>query len=266
MSKLLIDGDGILYRAGFAVEKTKYLVTDEHNVLEFDDGKEAKAQTQNFGGLLWSRKEVEPEDKALMLASVIVRDIQDRYPGHAPEIWLTPSVGNFRERIATRAKYKGNRDDKQRPTHYKAIREALLARGAKVAEGEEADDALGIEMTANPGSVLVSFDKDLLQVPGAHYNWVTKEEQTISERQGALNFWKQVLSGDATDNVPGLPGVGPVKAGKLLANVKNNKEAWAAVADAYFSEFGNDGVVYAIETAQLVWVRRKPNQLWEPPC
>lgn len=187
MSKLLIDADGIVYRAGFAMEKSQYLVTpkntkslDDHF---FDDAKSAKAKAAEIDGLVWSRKETKDEEEALMLTSIIVRDIKDRYPDFEPVLWLTPSVGNFRDSIAKRAKYKGNRDAAVRPTHHKAIRSYLEERyGAQTAVGEEADDALGIGMTEHPESVLVSFDKDLLQVPGTHYNWVTKEEQRISPR------------------------------------------------------------------------------------
>jgi hypothetical protein len=264
VTTLQIDGDGILYRAGFAVEKTKYLVRNQTGYFEFDDAKSAKAE----GGELWSRKDLEPEDKALLLVDQIIRDIKDRYPEHWPNIWLSPNVGNFRDLVCTRAKYKGNRDAQVRPTHYKALREHVVKRwGACITEGQEADDAIGIGMTANPGSVCVSIDKDLLQLAGTHYNWVTKEERRITAKQGALNFWTQVLTGDTTDNVPGIPGIGPVKAKKLLTNCKTNKEAWEIARNAYAQEFGPDiGPDYAFETAQLVWVRRKPNELWSPPC
>lgn len=271
MSKLLVDGDVLIYRAGFAVEKTEYMVelkdaTTRSLFMKCVDAADAK-KNMLPGSVTWSRKEVEPEDKALLLADLIIRDIQDRYPEHKLEIWLSPSVGNFREQIATRAKYKGNRDGAQRPTHFKAIRQHLIDKwAAQTTAGQEADDALGIEMTANPGSVCVSIDKDLLQIPGIHYDWTKKEEITISKKQGALNFWSQVLSGDATDNVPGLKGIGPAKAAKLLEKVKNDNEAWQVVLDNYYLVQKDTGFADALETAQLVYVRRTPNEMWSPPA
>lgn len=265
MSKLLIDADGIVYRAGFATEKTQYIVTAGDVIRgEYDNAKDAKGAKEYDTDLVWSRKDTKPEEDALMLTSIIVRDIRDRYPSLDPVLWLTPSVGNFRDQIATRAKYKGNRDAALRPTHHRAIREYLVDKyGAITTEGQEADDALGIDMTTYKGSVLVSFDKDMLQVPGLHYNWVTKEEQRITPKQGELNFWAQVLSGDATDNIPGIPGIGPAKARKALEGLTSRKEIWFCVVKAY--EAAGLTRDDAIETARLVWVRRKEGEVWQPP-
>lgn len=263
MSKLLlIDGDVVAYRCGFAVEKTKYLCEDGHKFERFDNAKDAK----EHGGLTWSRKEIEPEENALYLVDQVIKDILQRYPDFDPRIWLSPSVGNFRERIATRAKYKGNRDAQLRPVHFKAIREHLCSRwDARDTAGQEADDAIGIDMHANPGSISVSIDKDLLQLPGRHYNWVDKSERVISTREASLNFYTQVLAGDPTDNVPGIEGIGPMKARKLLKIAKGPKDAWDLCLDAYKREYGEDGEIYAIETAKLVYIRRKPEETWSVP-
>lgn len=257
---LLIDADGILYRAGFATEKTLYLVEGLNKTYgHYGDAKAANEVAADAGGTVWSRKEVEPEDKALMLADIILRDIKDRYPEYTPALWLSPSVGNFREVIATRAKYKGNRDGQARPKHFKAIRQHLIDRHQAIETiGQEADDILGIEMSSFPDSVCVSFDKDLLQIPGLHYDWVKKEEVRITPKQGALNFWSQVLTGDPVDNVPGIEGIGPKKAAKLLEGVKNSKEAQLVVQQAYANAYGDLGFEYFQETAGLVWIRRKP--------
>jgi hypothetical protein len=182
------------------------------------------------------------------------------------EIYLTPSVGNFREQIATTLKYKGNREAQQRPKHYKALAEYLVSDfGAQYSRGQEADDDLGIRATVLEGSVIVSLDKDLDQVPGKHYNWVKEEEYDISKKEGLLNFYSQVLSGDPTDNIQGLTGIGPVKARKLLGTAASGKDCWEIVRAAYQGEFGESGTYRAIENARLCWVRREHNQIWEPP-
>lgn len=264
---LLIDADGIAYRAGFAQEKSKYLVTDAACAIvvgRFDSAKETKGFDAEF---VWSRKDVKPEEEALMLASVILRDIRERYPEHEPRLFLSPSVGNFRDRIATRAKYKGNRDSAARPVHFKAIRQYLVDKyEAQEAVAQEADDELGIAMTEHPGSICVSFDKDLLQIPGTHYDWVKKEEKQISVRDGWLNFWRQVLSGDPVDNVPGIEGIGPVGAGKILEGANGNKECWKRCVTAYTEKYGEDGEIFALETAQLVWVNRARDSGFKVPA
>jgi hypothetical protein len=265
---LLIDADLLVYRCGFAVEKNKYLVEFNDGVSHWNTAAEAKKHVDEVGsGDIWTRKEVEPVENALALVKNVIQDIQDRYAEWSDcRLWLSPSVGNFREQIATRAKYKGNRDNTPRPVHATAIRDCLVKQwGAVSTVGQEADDAIGIDMSANPGSVCVSFDKDLLQLPGKHYDWVDKSERDVTSKEAAKFFWQQALSGDATDNVPGCKGIGSVKAQKLLAECNSNKECWDKVLEVYKEVHGDEGEAFATETARLVYVRRKNNEMWSPP-
>ena len=180
---LLIDADVLAYRAGFATDKTKYCVTWNHLRTEgtflFDDAKAAKEEAaKTSGALVWSRKETEPEDKALMLIDIMLGDIRARYESERPTLhcYLT-GIGNYRHGIATRASYKGNRSGQQPPAHLKAIRAHLVNKhGAILSAGEEADDLLGIAANQYAGAVIVSVDKDLLQIPGRHYDFVKKEK------------------------------------------------------------------------------------------
>ena len=274
--RLLIDGDILCWRAGFACEKTKYLVTVQEEIVcdsdskMCEDAKQAKDLAAAFGrpAYIWSRKDLEPEDKALMLADVMIGDIYSRYAEQQPDviIYLSGST-NFRTRIATRATYKGNRSSSVPPTHLKAIRAHLITKhGAVVSEGEEADDLLGITMTDYPDSVLCSIDKDLMQLPGRHYNFVTKEEVNVSPKEAVLNFYCQVLTGDSTDNIPGLSGIGPVKAKRALEGCNSPQACWQKCVQMYESEFGKKGTDYAVECAQLVFVRRKKGQIWDFGC
>lgn len=264
MPKLIIDGDILLFRCGFAVEKTHYLVSWPDGVdaeaFQTADGAKASAKPKQ---VIWNRKEVEPVENALALMNASLLSICDKYNDNVPLVYISPGVGNFRERIATRAKYKGNREGASKPVHYGALRQVLIENWkAKVAVGQEADDACGIAMTDNPGSVCVSIDKDMLQIPGTHYNWVTKEEQTISPKEASLNFWTQVLAGDATDNVPGIEGIGVVKARKMLEKATSKLDCRVIAKAAYAEKYGGAGWDYMIETAKLVYIRRKPDEVW----
>jgi hypothetical protein len=101
------------------------------------------------------------------------------------------------------------------------MREFLVEEhGASISYTIEADDALGIALTDNNRNnvdcVLVSIDKDLLQVPGLHYNFVKKEFTRVSPYDGLRFFYKQCLIGDKADNIKGVEGIGEVKAERLL--------------------------------------------------
>lgn len=275
--KLLIDGDVLCYRSGFATDKTKYLVEKAEGVgftpasyYYFDTSKEAK----EFGPdpslfRLWSRKETEPEDKALMLVDVMLGDIRAHYASENPTVHCYLSgVGNYRNSIATRANYKGNRSGSVPPTHLKAIRSHLVTKwGAELSQGEEADDRLGIEATKHRwSSIVCSIDKDLLQLPGRHYDFVKKEETTVSAKEAVINFYSQVISGDSTDNIPGATGFGPVKARKALEGTRSPWDCWQAALTIYTREFGDiSGPLHALEAARLVYVRRTEGELWSPP-
>ena len=82
--------------------------------------------------------------------------------------------------------------------------------------------------------VIVSEDKDLLTVPGLHWNLKTKELYTLSEKEADFNFFSQTLTGDTVDNYKGCPAVGKVTAEKLLrsANTKG-EDLWQTVVTRY---------------------------------
>jgi len=127
---------------------------------------------------------------------------------------------NFRKKLY--APYKNNRKKELTEQEkeffeytYKYLEESW---GAIPSEGMEADDLLAIWNTEKPG-VIVSIDKDLLQVPGLHFNTRKKEYINITEDEASLLLHTQVLMGDSVDNIPGLKGIGKVKAGKLMKNI-----------------------------------------------
>lgn len=220
----LLDSDILCYRVGFA--------TDE--------------ETENTA----------IETMAVFLEDLIMFDLVD-CDGH--ELFLT-GKNNFRHEIAVTAPYKGNRKDAKKPKHLPLLREYLqMAWGATVSEGEEADDVIAIRATElGDDSIIVSTDKDFNQVPGWHYNFVKKVKSYVTPEEGLRFFYKQILTGDAADNIKGLFRVGDVKATKMLADYKTELELYQCCVEA----LGKERV---LENARLLWLRRKQNELWEPP-
>jgi hypothetical protein len=172
--------------------------------------------------------------------------------------WITGKT-NFRFEVATTVPYKGNRKDAPKPRHYDALRKHLMKLGAKMSENEEADDSVGIASTEG-NYWIVHVDKDLDQLPGWHYNPVKDEEYYVTEFEGLYSFYKQILTGDRVDNIEGIRGIGPVKADKILKDCTTEEELYAACIKAYD---GNTDRV--LENGLLLWLRRKPNQMWQPP-
>jgi DNA polymerase-1 len=128
---------------------------------------------------------------------------------------------NYRNEI--NEEYKGNRKDFVKPKWFSEIDNLLLDKFKAVkVENREADDALGITAThwkkIGLHPIICSLDKDLKQIAGTHWNFTKLELVEISEDEGNKYLWSQSLTGDMTDNIIGLKGIGPKKANKILGD------------------------------------------------
>lgn len=172
--------------------------------------------------------------------------------------------------------YKGNRGDKPEFVQkWAATIEdyCMNTLGFMKMPDWEADDVLARLMRGNAKGysagcefVLCSPDKDLNQIPGMHLVWkrdfVDKIEgglTMISEEAASQTFWMQMLTGDGTDNVAGVPGLGEKKA---LAILKDEHGAWLdplemelAVAGAYNKYFAEHyGPIIFAETKKALYM------------
>lgn len=135
--------------------------------------------------------------------------------------------------------YKGKRPPD--PEHREACRQHLINKwGAIETDGYEADDAVGCEQTED--TMIVGIDKDLLMIPGKHYQWplvrkgvVVREGRflNVSEEEGIRWFFSQMLIGDSVDNIKGIHRVGKVKAENILANWIYEGEMYHVVKKMY---------------------------------
>ena len=160
---------------------------------------------------------------------------------------------NFRYSIYP--EYKAHRPT-EKPFWLEKCRQYLIATfNAEVIDGQEADDALGIAQTED--TIICSIDKDLLMIPGRHYNFVKDEFQEVTNDSGMRHFYMQCLTGDRSDNIKGIEKIGPKKAEKILAGCVTEQEMFNAVREAYSNdeEFLMNG--------RVLWIRRKENEDWK---
>jgi DNA polymerase-1 len=173
--------------------------------------------------------------------------------------------------------YKTNRVGRK-PIGLTAMKEHLLANyKTHQRDGLEGDDILGVMATATVAPdverIVVSHDKDMLSVPGLHYN-PTKSDTVISVTLEQADYWHmiQTLTGDATDGYPGCPGIGPKKAEKLFAG---RPMTYAALWPVVIATYLRCGLTEqdARTMAQVARILRAENYnretkeitLWEPP-
>lgn len=219
--RALIDGDIIAHSVAAACEGTHYLVQiDADTFVTFKYKKEANEFCSNENldrSMIHLAKNPEPLPNCLHSVKLMVQGILRDIGATRWTIYLTGS-NNFRKNVCP--DYKAHRPE-EKPTHLEAVREYLIDTwGAIVTDGIEADDALGIEHTNSPDeTVICTTDKDLNTIPGLHYNWRHNREYTVTPEEANKNFWVQMLTGDASDNIFGIKGVGDVKARKALDNL-----------------------------------------------
>lgn len=202
---LLIDADYFFYRAASAAEQEIDYSTDLTVIIgDFSRGKD-----------------------------IVINEIErlrERFDTRNIVLTFT-DTSNFRKKIDS--SYKGNRI-KRKPAGYLKLKNwGLRAYPSKVIQGLEADDVMGILATSGKYGddfVIVSPDKDMLQIPCRIYN--LKDEFTQTPEDAYLKLFEQALSGDNTDGYSGCKGIGPKRAGQLLAGVTQEKY-WNVVLKAY---------------------------------
>jgi hypothetical protein len=217
----------------------------------------------------------EPTPLAHSLANLrtIVDNILERFPRREwDKVLLTPS-GGFRYKVATIRPYKGQRKS-PKPQHFEAMRDYLQKKyGAIVVDEElppderrEADDYCGMIQWKHDdkSTCIVGIDKDLLQIPGWHFNPVKDEFQNRTLRDANLFFWYQVCVGDSVDNIAGLKGMGPKKTEGLLESCgRKPVRVMKAVANLYKKEFSGKWKEALDENAQLLFIHREAGRDWK---
>lgn len=257
--RLLVDGDILLYRCAFAAEKTHYLVeapAEEGGrvYVEYPDHRSATAYVKDASGIIWSRKEIKPVEHALQATKTVLESLVNRFTDCDMDVFLSDSP-TFRDRVAVTKPYKAGRAE--RPVYYQDVKDYLLNQGAIIWKDVEADDCMSIEATKDPeGTVIVTTDKDLLQVPGNHFNWVKGESTRQSRKDADFCLAAQLLTGDATDNVPGLPGIGPVAAKKIITGSTGTEDLFGRIFRAYEEAKGDNWEPYFIEQFKLIFLLR----------
>jgi hypothetical protein len=117
------------------------------------------------------------------------------------------------------------------------------------------------------GSIICSIDKDMLQVPGWHYNFVKLERQFIDELTGFKHFYTQLILGDQSDNIPGYDGKMRPKVPQFLQPCINS--IWGAESESemyriVLEMYGDDSERLK-RNAMLLYILRHEGDEWRPP-
>jgi hypothetical protein len=180
---------------------------------------------------------------------------------------------NFRKAIFPNYKVNTSRQTRGKPPNVvvPVLRQLACHEGfAFAADGFEADDF--VRTWANEARrdgvehVICSIDKDLKCIPGTHYCLQKGKEGyfEVSEWEGMLFFYEQLVSGDPGDSIPGIPGLGPVKAKKHLAECTTEKELQEKVVEAYYGYYEEEWWDYLLANGRLLHISNYIGDYFDP--
>jgi 5'-3' exonuclease len=204
---LLFDCDSVRYAAGFACQKTVYLLPDDsREYTKLRDAKEVIADNDLPEDTVITPKVYEEElSHCLQVLKHMIQKALDEVPHNRHSILLTKGE-NFRHELASIQPYKAGRAPK--PFWHKEMFEYQqdVWNGIMI-PNLEADDMIGL--LHNESTVCCGIDKDLLTVPGLHYNYKKQEYLEVTPEMADRYFYTQMLEGDSSDNIQGLPYCAP---------------------------------------------------------
>lgn len=232
----LIDGDSVAYRPAASCEPTK------------------------------AKLEREPLEYALGRCNDLMHRILYDTNASSYELYIGGGK-NFRHIIDPN--YKANRETMVRPQHLEDVRGYMVTKWhAKVVEGIEAEDAVGIAAyAASEDTIICHIDKDLNQYPGLHYNFVTGETYYVTPLDGWRSFYTQLIMGDRVDNIQGYDGKMRQTIPKFLQPYIDQIQEASSEAAMYqivhsIYELGDEAL---LRNGRLLYLQKRFDDEWNPP-
>ena len=262
--KLLVDADFFVYRISSACNNNRWNYRGKIFDNKWSANKAAKKHGEGDDKILFVPEPESREDTKKTVLSYI-EGILDPFPLYDTKFFIS-SPGNFRYKVATIQKYKGNRDGKVKPFHYQYVRDLIIdLYDAHLSHPLlETDDEISCRQRSNGETVILSLDKDFLQLEGMHYNWDLEACRYITKVEGLRNFYTQVLMGDTADHIPGIFGVGEKSVHiKKLDELDNEKDMFHHCLEVYTSHYRSYAEQFMLENIQLLYLVRENKAYWK---
>ena len=229
--KVYIDGDWLLYLIA-AICEDNYIevqdseggeVTEYKNITTFKQVLTERGDPYNKDDyIIESKKRLKPGDvkmKGIFSLQGKIKSIQKESKAKKVVIALG-GKSNFRDRLPLPVKYKGNRDNIQKPLMINMLKSWIDNNyEVEYADDQEADDIISINQylgSKDQKTIVCTLDKDSRSIPGYLYNPGTKEildikglgSHCIKQKSkkkalyGEGRIWEYIqwIAGDAVDN------------------------------------------------------------------
>ena len=196
-----------------------------------------------------------------IIEDYLLRDIFSCFSAKAYVFCFSaPSKKVFRNAITQEKKYKGSREGKVDNYFYDGKFEDMayvfeyikLRYQTLFFDDLEADDILSF--LQNKHTFIFSHDKDLIQVPGTHWDIENYKFIEITEVQGTTTLVLQVLLGDSIDSIPGLKGFGKKAQDTFIEKVLDENMSVAQILFYAMTLYTNKlGVKVGFDTFVEMW-------------
>lgn len=233
---ILFDADSLIYQSVY-------------KVISFS---EIRAMLQNGDSKFAIELEILQRgyDRFEKIAFDIFNEIETKYTITEIKYFFTSCRNNFRKKIDV--EYKANRKGKSNKWVNK-LRDYLIdyLDGSFANDEYEADDLIyyNTQMLDVNDYIICSIDKDLKQIEGLHYDYyqlkkqdedgneykVRKGFQYVTKDYAENLICEMMLTGDVSDNIKGIYGIGKKKAEKIL-NGKSTYGKFKAICNEYIKE------------------------------
>lgn len=215
--------------------------------------------------------EGQPTGAIYGVLNMLRRLVKDYQPEHMAVVF-DPKGGSFRNQLYS--EYKANRDamPDELQQQIKPLHDAVKALGFPliIVENMEADDVIGTLAKAAEAqgmqTVISTGDKDMAQLVNTHTTLINTMSNKKMDTAGVKEKFgvapTQIIDyltliGDTSDNIPGVPKVGPKTAAKWLAQYEtlDNLVAHADEIKGKVGEYFRDFIPKIPLTRELVTIK-----------
>lgn len=168
----------------------------------------------------------------------IFLDVEDRYEIIKSYI-VVKGRGNFRNEIYK--EYKAKRKPSLPIINHLANYLVENFDAVRV-DGYESDDVCySMQRDSGYQGVILTVDKDFNQIPDTIiYNYQKNIWIKTTEQSAKYSLAIQMLMGDATDNIPGIPGIGIKKAQRIVNEDMTTYQYIKEIYNAYIRYYGDE--------------------------
>ena len=286
---IVIDADTIAFAACSVKEYEVEILGEEfHTTDEMEEFRAKKSWDEST----FTYRDINIDD-AVLHAKGKIDLILDRIGGKPENTELHFTSGrNFRYKLLEEEFpdnqemwYKANRGKrKPAPVGLIEVKEGLKEHFKSMYHKEvEADDYVVMrKKQLKENCILCAVDKDVYKntedYGQPHWNYyeapwlknpIKMRWVETSIEEAMYNQYLQAITGDKSDNIPGLKGIGPAKAAKYISEDMDESELWLGLETAYLQhcKYG-DGTKMAILNMRLVNMHQLQEngeiKLWEP--